>query len=94
MIKQITTAASWVLYVAAFWRQARVPRRSTARRWLAGTTLCSTGPIRRLALQVGNGELAFAVDATGLQTFYGNTMSHWGWHSFPLPEGKRIRTTS
>ena len=42
------------------------------------------------ALQVGNGEFAFGVDVTGLQTFYGNTMSHWGWHSFPLPEGKRI----
>jgi len=42
------------------------------------------------ALQVGNGEFAFGVDVTGLQTFYGNTMSHWGWHSFPLPPGKRI----
>ena len=42
------------------------------------------------ALQVGNGEFAFGVDVTGLQTFYGNTMSHWGWHSFPVPMGKRI----
>ena len=42
------------------------------------------------ALQVGNGEFAFGLDATGLQTFYGNTMSHWGWHTFPLPEGKRL----
>ncbi len=42
------------------------------------------------ALQVGNGEFAFGMDVTGLQTFYGNTMSHWGWHSFPLPPGKRI----
>jgi hypothetical protein len=42
------------------------------------------------ALQVGNGEFCFGVDVTGLQTFYGNTMSHWGWHSFPLPPGKRI----
>jgi len=38
---------------------------------------------------VGNGEIAFGVDVTGLQTFYGNTMSHWGWHSFPLPAGKK-----
>jgi hypothetical protein len=36
-------------------------------------------------LQVGNGEIAFGIDATGLQTFYGNTMSHWGWHSVPCP---------
>ncbi len=38
--------------------------------------------------QVGNGEFAFGMDITGLQTFTGHaTMSHWGWHSFPLPEG-------
>ncbi|MGD0383197.1 MAG: hypothetical protein ABSA77_06750, partial [Thermoguttaceae bacterium] len=42
------------------------------------------------ALQVGNGEFAFGLDVTGLQTFYGNTMSHWGWHTFPMPAGKRI----
>lgn len=42
----------------------------------------------RLPLQVGNGEFAFSVDVTGLQTLYGNTMSHWGWHSFPLPAGQ------
>ncbi len=39
-------------------------------------------------LQVGNGEFAFSVDITGLQTFLpANTMSHWGWHTAPLPEG-------
>jgi hypothetical protein len=43
------------------------------------------------ALSVGNGEFAFTVDASGLQTFsddYANgippgTQSQWGWHSFP-----------
>ena len=41
--------------------------------------------------QVGNGEFAFGVDITGLQTFVPfNTMSQWSWHSFPLPEGIRI----
>lgn len=40
--------------------------------------------------QVGNGEIAFGIDVTGLQTFYGNTMSQWGWHTNPLPEGKSI----
>lgn len=38
-------------------------------------------------IPLGNGEFCFNVDGTGLQTFGGNTMSHWGWHSFPLPEG-------
>lgn len=38
-------------------------------------------------LQVGNGEFAFGVDLTGLQTTAGNTMSQWGWHRNPLPQG-------
>ena len=42
-------------------------------------------PTGRVAL--GNGEFCFGADGTGLQTFAGNCMSHWGWHSFPLPYG-------
>jgi len=38
-------------------------------------------------IPLGNGEFCFNADGTGLQTFGGNTMSHWGWHSFPLPAG-------
>ncbi|WP_163323337.1 hypothetical protein [Draconibacterium mangrovi] len=38
-------------------------------------------------IPLGNGEFCFNADGTGLQTFGGNTMSHWGWHSFPLPDG-------
>ena len=45
------------------------------------------------SLSVGNGEFAYTVDATGLQTFpqhYENgvplgTQSQWGWHSFANP---------
>lgn len=45
------------------------------------------------SFSVGNGEFAFTVDATGLQTFplhYSKgvplgTQSQWGWHSFPNP---------
>lgn len=41
--------------------------------------------------QVGNGEFAFSADITGLQTFAAfNTMSHWGWHSMPLPKGSNL----
>ncbi|HVS69762.1 MAG TPA: twin-arginine translocation signal domain-containing protein [Phycisphaerae bacterium] len=43
---------------------------------------------------LGNGQLAFNVDATGLQTLNDAytaiplcTMAHWGWHSFPVPGG-------
>lgn len=50
------------------------------------------------SLSVGNGEFAFTVDATGLQTFpekYDNgvclgTQSEWGWHSFPNSENYRL----
>ena len=36
---------------------------------------------------LGNGEFCFNADATGLQTFGGSTLSHWAWHSAPLPPG-------
>lgn len=37
-------------------------------------------------LQVGNGNLAFGADITGLQTFQPyNILSTWGWHNFSLP---------
>src|SRR5687768_6365133 len=50
------------------------------------------------SLSVGNGNFAFTVDATGMQSFpesYGNgvplgTQSVWGWHSFPNTENLRI----
>ncbi len=48
-----------------------------------------TNAVDRPVLQVGNGEIAFGVDATGLQTFYGNTLAQWGWHKSPLPAGSR-----
>ena len=48
-----------------------------------------TAPVSRSVLQVGNGEFAFGVDLTGLQTTMGNTMSQWGWHSFPLPKNQQ-----
>lgn len=53
------------------------------------------------SLSVGNGEFAFTVDATGLQTFPDNyklgvplgTQSQWGWHSFGNPENYRLEET-
>jgi hypothetical protein len=50
-------------------------------------------------LSVGNGDFAFTVDATGLQSFetlyHGQgipleTLCTWAWHSFPNPAGLRI----
>lgn len=53
------------------------------------------------SLSVGNGEFAFTVDITGLQTFpeqYKNgiplgTQSQWGWHSFPNEMGYKHSET-
>ena len=53
------------------------------------------------SLSVGNGEFAYTVDATGLQTFpamYSNgvplgTQSQWGWHAFANPEEYRHEET-
>jgi protein-glucosylgalactosylhydroxylysine glucosidase len=53
------------------------------------------------SLSVGNGEFAFTVDATGLQTFpdkYKNgiplgTQSTWAWHSFANPQGYKFEET-
>lgn len=38
-------------------------------------------------IPLGNGEFCFNADGTGLQTLGGNSMSHWAWHRFPLPQG-------
>lgn len=53
------------------------------------------------SLSVGNGNFAFTVDATGLQTYperYAagvplGTQSQWGWHSFPNTENYRFEET-
>lgn len=53
-------------------------------------------------LSVGNGGFAFTVDATGLQTFADafeqtiplGTLSDWGWHRWPNPEGWSIERFS
>src|ERR1700754_3324361 len=53
---------------------------------------------RAAPLMVGNGNLAFTADITGLQTFpeqYSPLVpllieSQWGWHSFPNPTGATL----
>lgn len=40
-------------------------------------------------LQVGNGNFAFSVDTTGMQTYLPfNTMSVWAWHNDTMPKGR------
>jgi len=53
------------------------------------------------SLSVGNGNFAFTVDATGLQTFPASyemgvplgTQAQWGWHSFPNVKGYKPQET-
>ncbi len=59
-------------------------------------TLAKPDPLTPLS--VGNGEFAFTADITGLQTFPAyhekgmplGTLSQWGWHSLPNPQGHRL----
>ena len=43
-------------------------------------------------IPLGNGETCFGCDRTGLQTFGGNALAHWAWHSFPAPESVDLPT--
>jgi hypothetical protein len=71
---------------------AGIPRREVVSRH--NPTLHGIDP--RSPLSVGNGEFAFTVDPTGLQTFPQPyearmplcTQSQWGWHTAPNPAGK------
>ena len=67
--------------------QSRIDRKALVDRH----RIVSTETDPRSPAQVGNGEFAFGVDITGLQTFVPfNTMAQWSWHSFPLPEGQQV----
>ncbi|RWA04610.1 hypothetical protein EKO27_g10497, partial [Xylaria grammica] len=60
----------------------RIDRRAVVRAFNPHRNASST----TTPLQVGNGNFAFGVDVTGLQTFSPfATMSTWGWHNFSLP---------
>ena len=63
--------------------------------WVTRHNVVLTSPQLNGPLSVGNGEFAFTADITGLQTFeweYNqgiplSTMSQWGFHAFPNPQG-------
>jgi hypothetical protein len=73
---------------------ARIDRRALVTRH--NVTLTKADPLTPLS--VGNGQFAFTADVTGLQTFPAHyekgvplsTLSQWGWHSLPNPEGYRM----
>ena len=83
--------------VPCFSAAQSIDRRALVRRH--NPVLTSFDP--RSPLSVGNGELAFTTDVTGLQTFPELcerevplcTQSQWGWHSFPAPKNMELRLT-
>ena len=63
--------------------QSRIDRKAVVDRHKVVTTKTNL----QSPAQVGNGEFAFGVDITGLQTFVPfNTMAQWSWHSFRCPK--------
>jgi hypothetical protein len=81
------------------------PQRTTAGEINRAALVSRHNPrIRKLEplspLSLGNGEFAFTADITGLQTLpqeYENaiplcTMSQWGWHTQPAPDGLNSRS--
>ncbi|KAI5859357.1 Six-hairpin glycosidase-like protein [Durotheca rogersii] len=69
------------LALAAIDRHAVVSRFNVVRSKLPEEITNQTTP-----LQVGNGDFAFNVDNTGMQTFIPfNTLSSWGWHNDSMP---------
>ena len=76
-----------ILLLFATCNQSHIDRKVLVDRHRIVTT--KTNPVS--PAQVGNGEFAFGVDITGLQTFVPfNTMAQWSWHSFPLPDDMHV----
>jgi protein-glucosylgalactosylhydroxylysine glucosidase len=86
-------AANMIRPESPFPRSESIDRRSLVRRH--NPVVTAADPFS--ALSIGNGEIAFTADFTGLQTFpslYEKefplcTASHWGWHTEPIPAGLR-----
>ncbi|KAL5000867.1 Six-hairpin glycosidase-like protein [Aspergillus recurvatus] len=71
----------WILPATVF---GRIDRKSIVSKYkVVRTSLIDD---ETTPLQVGNGDFAFSVDNTGMQSFLPfNTLSSWGWHNDSLP---------
>jgi hypothetical protein len=98
----ILVVAAWMIGSGALLAEgdARVGADSRIDRFALVTrhNVTLTKPDPLTPLSVGNGEFAFTADVTGLQTFPAyhekgmplGTLSQWGWHSLPNPQGYRM----
>ena len=83
----LTAYDSWDAASETLTKEIGIDRKTVVTRHNPVTTVSS----EKSPAQVGNGRFAFGADITGLQTFHAfNTMSDWGWHSMPLPEGVSV----
>ncbi len=97
MKKVIYSVAAFVLAACGAGTQAPIDREALVSRNHPHVTSFDS----LASLSVGNGEFAYTVDATGLQTFPGmytkgvplGTQSQWGWHSFGNPENFKHEET-
>jgi len=89
MNKLFYISAILIIFACSAFKQAPIDRKALVTR-----NNPTTNAFDSLAsFSVGNGEFAFTVDATGLQTFPAKyklgiplgTQSQWGWHSFANP---------
>lgn len=82
MLPCSTSITALLLLLLSTLVQAKIDRRSIVQQF--NPHLNASHPYS--PLQVGNGNFAFGVDVTGLQTFLKhNTLSSWGWHNDSLP---------
>jgi hypothetical protein len=86
-VNLISVSVTLLMFMIAASGCTKINRKAVvSRHKIITTSFSSVSPA-----QVGNGEFAFGADITGLQTFVPfNTMSDWGWHSSPIPEGLNL----
>ena len=93
--RRIRCTALLVALLSAFTAQAAIDREALVHRH--DIRVAKVDP--EASLSVGNGDFAFTVDATGLQTFETlhyrdgiplETLSTWAWHSFPNVDGLKL----
>ncbi len=81
------------LVVAATFANAAELKEPLDRRAIVERHVITTNDLNQL-LPVGNGNFCFNVDGTGLQTFSGDVLSHWGWYADPLPSNRTWQDVS
>src|SRR5687768_7074385 len=97
MMKRLTICCCFFTHFLYAQQTNRVNREQVVRRHTVQLT--KADPLS--SLSVGNGQFAFTVDVTGLQSFPEDyqkgvplgTQSSWGWHSFPNAHHFRIDET-